>query len=72
MNKTTYKILNRIKVYLECCLNELNEEELANDFICGEKTAYVECLELLQSVGKPHSLGLDYDIEERYPISSKS
>lgn len=55
-------------------LVQLNLEELEaateidNLFLHGEKVAYVECLEVLQKWECAVDLGLDYDIEERFPI----
>ena len=38
------------------------------DFLEGEKFAYVECLEMIQEWEKADEYGLDYDIEEKYPV----
>ena len=48
-------------------LDELNTYE-QNDFTLGEKTAYVETLEILQSWKDAKSHGLDYRIEDKYKI----
>ncbi len=37
-------------------------------FLIGQRTAYIECLELLQTWKGAADLGLDYDIEKRYPL----
>ena len=37
-------------------------------FAYGERTAYTECLEMLQLYDDPKELGLDYDIEKKYPL----
>ncbi len=37
-------------------------------FLVGQRTAYIECLELLQTWKGAADLGLDYDIEKRYPL----
>ena len=37
-------------------------------FIHGEKTAYVDCLEMLQNLDNNCEFGLDFDIEKRYEI----
>ncbi len=68
MKKSTYKTMRYLKEYLENCLDELYEEKSASEFIYGEKTAYVECLELLQQTTDAKSIGLDYAIEKRYPL----
>ena len=38
------------------------------DFILGKKYAYVECLELLQSLVDPSELHIDFVIEDKYPL----
>ncbi len=68
MKKSTYKIMHYVKEYLELCLDELYGGERNNDFIYGEKTAYVECLELLQGLKGSDKIGLNYNIEKRYPL----
>lgn len=40
-----------------------------NHFIEGEKTAYVECLEMIQRWESAEERGLNYNIETRYPLS---
>ncbi|MDE7083590.1 MAG: hypothetical protein K2O89_07840 [Clostridia bacterium] len=50
---------------------ETSEEEknlCDGSFVLGERTAYVECLEILQFWEHAHKNGLDFDIEARYPI----
>lgn len=50
-------------------LCELYESDAVNtDFVYGERTAYVECLELLASWDSAEENGLDFDIELTYPI----
>ena len=56
----------RIEEYLEC-INAMGSLE-DDDFTYGEKTAYVECLEMMQLWVKAKKLGLDYRIEGRYPL----
>ena len=41
---------------------------LGGDFIRGQKYAYVECLELLQSLADPSELHIDFVIEDKYPL----
>ncbi len=43
-----------------------NDKEEQTDFIYGEKTAYVECLEWLQRWKKAKENGLNYAIESRF------
>ncbi len=51
-------------------LEELKEvdEYNKNPFVHGEKTAYVECLEIIQKWSKSTIYGLNFDIEKRFPI----
>lgn len=40
-----------------------------DDFLLGEKTAMIECLEIIQQYWKhAKKFGLNYDIEKKYPI----
>ncbi len=39
-----------------------------NDFCYGERTAYTECLEIIQYWEKAKVKGLDFDIEKKYPL----
>ena len=48
-------------------LDEINECE-PNEFTRGEKTAYVEVLEVLQDWEGAKAHGLDYNIEDKYKI----
>ena len=70
MDNTAEKILRYMKELLELYLGELNGLEY-DVFVFGEKTAYVECLELIQTWEHARSAGLDYDIEKRFPISRR-
>lgn len=67
MGRTAEEVLEYMKELLEVYLSELNGYE-KNAFAYGEKTAYVECLEVIQLWEKAQTFGLDYDIEQRYPI----
>lgn len=51
-------------------LEEFSEELPGDnkDFIEGERTAYVECLEIIQNWEKASVYGLDFNIENRYPL----
>lgn len=66
----TGKSADMILIYLiellEGYLLEINDTD--EDFPTGEKYAYVECLEIIQQWDKAREAGLDYDIEERFPI----
>lgn len=48
-------------------LDELNTLP-QNDFICGEMTAYVETLEILQLWKESKNYGLNFKIEDKYKI----
>ena len=39
-----------------------------DQFAYGEKTAYVECLEMLLRWEKSETYGLDFDVETRFPL----
>ena len=59
-----------LKELLLTYLDELKEVRDSDDtlFAYGEKTAYTECLEILQRWESAQSYGLDFNIEERYPL----
>ena len=42
-----------------------------SDFALGQIYAYLECLEILQCRPDFRKLGLDYDIEKRFPLPEK-
>ena len=65
MKTTNDRLLLSLIEYITTALNELNALPLS-DFDYGQKSAFVECLEVLQSLG-PRRL-LDYDIERRSPV----
>ncbi len=64
---TAEETLKYVAEKLNYSLAELQgvEEE---DFIVGERTAYVECLEWLQRWERAAENGLGYDIEKRFPL----
>ena len=49
-------------------LGELADVHADEPFLYGERTAYTECLELLQLWERAEEYGLDFEIEERYPL----
>ena len=59
-----------LKETLLCYLEELKELHSKHDdlFAYGEKTAYTECLEILQLWDNAAQHGLDFEIEKRYPL----
>ena len=63
------KILIYLANKIEDYLNQLNAKDVENDeFSYGEKTALVECLEIIQLWDGAKQAGLDYVIEDRYPL----
>ena len=52
--------------YLESLSSTQNPEK--EQFILGERTAYVECLEIIQCWEHARKNGLDFDIEARFPV----
>ena len=65
MKTTNDRLLLSLIEYITTALNELNALPLS-DFDYGQKSAFVECLEVLQSLGLRRLL--DYDIEKRGPV----
>lgn len=56
-------MVKRLTEYLE----ELkNSETETSGFVYGEKTAYTECLEMIQLWKKAKEIGLDVDIEKKF------
>lgn len=66
-NKTDEEVLLILKDTIEISLEEISALKRTS-FLFGEKMAYVECLEIIQSWEKAKEIGLNYDIEERYPV----
>lgn len=65
-HETLQMIISILLNYLEE-LNGIKSSD-ENQFAYGEKTAYTECLELIQLWEKAHVNGLNFNIEERYPL----
>ena len=63
----TKEILIYLIATLLFYLEELEGTDF-NSFIYGEKTAFVECLEILQYWEESATHGLNFDIESKYPI----
>lgn len=62
-----------LRYLIELCteyLDQLKDVKDSEDeqFLYGEKTAYVECLEIIQLWEHALTSGLDYDVESRYPL----
>ena len=64
------EVLILLKELLVCYLEELKDarETGENGFLYGEQTAYTECLEYILLWDRAAEHGLDFDIEERYPL----
>lgn len=67
MDRSAETVLGYMKELLEYYLDALNGRE-SNEFCYGGKTAYVECLEIIQQWENAKSIGLDYEIEKKYPL----
>lgn len=63
--ETLTYLIEQLLEYME----ELKEsEESAEPFCYGEKTAYAECLEIIQNWEKAEERGLGFNIESKYPL----
>ncbi len=65
---TAEETLKYLIVALTRNLTELQTCPQTTEFIYGEKTAYVECMEWLQRWQHAEKNGLDYEIEKRFPL----
>ena len=52
----------------EECLKKLEAMD-DSELVVGKRHAYVECLEIIQNWAEAKLVGLDYDIEKRYPLT---
>ena len=68
MRRKADDILAYMISLLTLSLDELQSCDKHNEFAYGEKTAYVECLEVIQDWNRAKEFGLNYDIEKRYPL----
>ena len=66
-DKTAKEALMYLVRTLTAYLEDLNFNA-KTPFAHGEKTAFVECLEMIQKYYGATELGLDYDVEARFPI----
>ncbi len=68
--KNANEILIHLISLLESYLTELSDVSDAPDqqFVYGEKTAYVECLEQIAEWSEAEKHGLDFNIEDRFPL----
>ena len=68
--KTADEVLIFLISLLTAYLEELASSTALDEdqFNYGEKTAYTECLELLQYWEFAEANGLDFDVENRFPL----
>lgn len=68
--KTANELLNILISLLIVYLEELSSASILDEdqFCYGEKIAYTECLELLQHWEFAEANGLDFDVENRFPL----
>lgn len=70
MNDYSKKILQDLINNFYIRLDEiaaLDAEDL-NSFIYGEQSVYLRCLKHIQEWDKNKELGIDFDIDEKYPL----
>lgn len=67
-SQKTNNILLSLVDHILFSLNELQHDNLSDNFILGQKYAYVECLELLQNLAGPSALHIEFVIENKYPL----
>ena len=67
MDRTAEGVLKALIESIEYTLEELNGTE-SDPFCLGQRYAYVECLEIIQQWEKAASAGLDYVVEDRFPL----
>lgn len=68
--KSAETVLRNMIELIQISLSELVEiiDNPSTQFEYGEKTAYVECLEIIQEWEQAANCGLDYNIEKRFPL----
>lgn len=64
--ETLIYIIDLFTYYLDQLIDVKDVDD--EQFLYGEKTAFVECLEVIQYWEGASKNGLDYKIEERYPL----
>ena len=64
------EILDYLADLLLMYLEELKDAKGAgeNSFQYGEQSAYTECLEIIQAWKDAEKIGLNFDIETKYPL----
>ena len=68
--KTAEQVLKDMIATLTVYLKELSKNFgfSVSEFVYGEKTAYIECLEWIQSWEHAEENGLNFDVEKRFPL----
>ena len=68
--KTANELLNFLISLLTVYLEELSSASILDEdqFCYGAQTAYTECLEVLQEWEFAEANGLDFDVENRFPL----
>lgn len=61
-------LIEMIELFQEYLEDIQGTGEDMEGFLYGEKTAYVECLEIIQHWSKAYMYGLNYKIEEKFPL----
>lgn len=60
-------LIDLLEAYLQEFANQRSKRK-RRQFVEGERTAYVECLEIIQMWDSAAQHGLNWDIEARYPL----
>lgn len=70
MKKNSDQLLSDLIDLLIYYLTELSDvfDEPTTQFVYGEKTAYVECLEFIANWDRAEENGLNFEVEERFPL----
>ena len=70
MKKNAEQLLSDLIKHLIDYLTELSDvfDEPSTQFVYGEKTAYVECLEWLSAWERAEESGLNFNVEEKFPL----
>ena len=66
--KSSEEVLEMMIHILLTYIEELSEYTEEEEFLYGERLAYTECLEWIQTWRYAEVNGLDFDIEKKYPL----
>lgn len=67
-NKNSEEVLETLIIKINENLEDLSCFKMT-EFIEGEMTAYIECLEIIQYWKYAEKNGLDFEIEKKYPLN---